>query len=883
MEHLFLTLLVIIMIVALASGFPVAFALPGSAIISIGAAAFFGYLFEGDVGAYYATDGPIEWLTAGITNFRSNYWDVETDTLIAIPLFIFMGIMLQKSKIAEDLLVTMGQLFGPIPGGLGISVIFVGALLAATTGIVGATVIAMGLISLPTMLNNKYDRSLASGIVCSSGTLGQIIPPSIVLIIIADQLASAADVANTMRQADYKLLTGDFNMPGEFRVGSTSAGDMFLGALLPGLVLVGLYMLYVFIYARLNPKAAPPVPFKGQFDFKFWMKVIMVIIPPLALIFAVLGSILMGIATVNQAGSIGAIGATIMAGYRLHKGKKDAYYPLIITVVALIPIFILSKNFNLNIKAAETRNLGAILVTGFFTIVFLTGIIWSFWRSYKVDNVLKEVVTETCVTTSMVFIILLGAAMLTSGFRAFGGEELVRDFLQDLPGGFWTQFVVVMAVIFLLGFFLDFIEIAVVVVPIIAPILLAETGANVSAIWLGVMIGVNLQTSFLTPPFGFALFYLKGVAPKFITTLNIWKGVVPFIVLQLIGLGIVGFYPSLVNYLPARTYLTSHVAPPPMNPKLQHCLQEYKFDIYNNEEQKITAAIKDFEQLVPSNLPIDKLDIFDEHFENALGTFSLVKKLQKTEKEYDLFAEDYRDLHFSVRKKQKKIRKIDNKIEKLKSEIRRLEKDKVDEKNKIELKIEDYQLEIDEIKKQIPENWASKNKEFEIIKKAKNTQTKRYKKNVDEAYDNLDQIATFIKDHEKLNELSPDINNLRIDINNENYKNSISIIDSLFEKFGEISGTEELANRLDDLYSLLDSEEIEKNKILDASSEALNLFDKEVKWRKDASQNLLPKLEKYNLIIKNNIGLRLQSRLTKEQAKFVASCNSIHRDISLNF
>ena len=883
MEHLFLTLLVIIMIVALASGFPVAFALPGSAIISIGAAAFFGYLFEGDAGAYYATDGPIEWLTAGITNFRSNYWDVETDTLIAIPLFIFMGIMLQKSKIAEDLLVTMGQLFGPIPGGLGISVIFVGALLAATTGIVGATVIAMGLISLPTMLNNKYDRSLASGIVCSSGTLGQIIPPSIVLIIIADQLASAADVANTMRQADYKLLTGDFNMPGEFRVGSTSAGDMFLGALLPGLVLVGLYMLYVFIYARLNPKAAPPVPFKGQFDFKFWMKVIMVIIPPLALIFAVLGSILMGIATVNQAGSIGAIGATIMAGYRLHKGKKDAYYPLIITVVALIPIFILSKNFNLNIKAVETRNLGAILVTGFFTIVFLTGIIWSFWRSYKVDNVLKEVVTETCVTTSMVFIILLGAAMLTSGFRAFGGEELVRDFLQDLPGGFWTQFVVVMAVIFLLGFFLDFIEIAVVVVPIIAPILLAETGANVSAIWLGVMIGVNLQTSFLTPPFGFALFYLKGVAPKFITTLNIWKGVVPFIVLQLIGLGIVGFYPSLVNYLPARTYLTSHVAPPPMNPKLQHCLQEYKFDIYNNEEQKITAAIKDFEQLVPSNLPIDKLDIFDEHFENALGTFSLVKKLQKTEKEYDLFAEDYRDLHFSVRKKQKKIRKIDNKIEKLKSEIRRLEKDKVSEKNKIELKIEDYQLEIDEIKKQIPENWASKNKEFEIIKKAKNTQTKRYKKNVDEAYDNLDQIATFIKDHEKLNELSPDINNLRIDINNENYKNSISIIDSLFEKFGEISGTEELANRLDDLYSLLDSEEIEKNKILDASSEALNLFDKEVKWRKDASQNLLPKLEKYNLIIKNNIGLRLQSRLTKEQAKFVASCNSIHRDISLNF
>ena len=883
MEHLFLSLLVLIMIAALASGFPVAFALPGSAIIAIGLAAFFGYLFEGDVSAYFATDGPIEWLTAGITNFRSNYWDVETDTLIAIPLFIFMGIMLQKSKIAEDLLVTMGQLFGPIPGGLGISVIFVGALLAATTGIVGATVIAMGLISLPTMLNNKYDRSLASGIVCSSGTLGQIIPPSIVLIIIADQLASASDVANTIRQADYKLITGEFNMPGEFRVGSTSAGDMFLGALLPGLVLVGLYMLYVFVYARLNPKAAPPVPFRGQFDFKFWIKVIMVIIPPLALIFAVLGSILMGIATVNQAGSIGAIGATIMAGYRLHQGKKDAFYPLLITIVALIPIFIISNNYNLNIKALETRNLTAILITGFFTIIFLIGITWSFWRAYKVDNVLKEVVTETCVTTSMVFIILLGAAMLTSGFRAFGGEELVRDFLQDLPGGFWTQFIVVMAVIFLLGFFLDFIEIAVVVVPIIAPILLAETGANVSAIWLGVMIGVNLQTSFLTPPFGFALFYLKGVAPKFVTTLNIWKGVVPFIILQLIGLGIVGFYPSLVNYLPARTYLTSHVAPPPMNPKLQNCLQEYKFDIYNNEEQKIIAAITGFQQLVPSNLPNDKLDIFEEHFENALGTFALVKKLQKTEKEYNLFAKDYRDLHYSVRKKQKKIRKIDDRIEKLEAEIRNLDKDNVAEKNKMELKIEDYKLEIEEVTKQIPENWSSENKEFEILLKAKNTQTKRYKKNVDEAYDNLDQIAIFIEDYEKLNELSPDINSLKSNTSNGDYENSISIIDSLFEKSSEISGTEEFANRLDDLYSLLDSDEKDLNKISDASSEVFILFDKEIKWRKDAAQNLMPELKKYDSVIKNNIGLRLQSRLTKEQAKFVAKCNSIHRDISLNF
>ena len=877
MEHLFLALLVIIMIGALASGFPVAFALPGSAIISIGLAAFFGYLFAGDSSAYFAVDGPKEWLTAGITNFRSNYWDVETDTLIAIPLFIFMGIMLQKSKIAEDLLVTMGQLFGPIPGGLGISVIFVGALLAATTGIVGATVIAMGLISLPTMLNNKYDKSLASGIVCSSGTLGQIIPPSIVLIIIADQLASAADVANTMRQTDYKILTGEFNMPGEFRVGSTSAGDMFLGALLPGLVLVGLYMIYVFVYARLNPKAAPPVPFRGNFDSKFWIRVLMVIIPPLALIFAVLGSILLGIATVNQAGSIGAIGATMMAGYRLHKGKKDAYYPIIIAILSIIPIYILSKNYNLNIKAVETRDLTAIFITGFFTITFLIGIIWSFWRAYKVENVLREVVTETCVTTSMVFIILLGAAMLTSGFRAFGGEELVRDFLQDLPGGFWTQFIVVMAVIFLLGFFLDFIEIAVVVVPIIAPILLAEPGANISAIWLGVMIGVNLQTSFLTPPFGFALFYLKGVASKLVTTLNIWKGVVPFIILQLIGLGIVGFYPSLVNYLPARTYLTSNVAPPPMNPKLQYCLQEYKFAIYNTEEQRITNAIKDMQKLTPTNLPMDKLDIFEEHFDNALGTFAIVKKLQKTEEEYELFTRDYRDLHFNVRKIEKKIRKIDQKIKKTKAEIRNLDDDKLSDKNKLELKIENYELEIKELQNKIPESWKAKNGEFEILHKAKNTRTKRYRKNVDEAYETLDQIVMFINDNEKLKELSPEIKELKYNIDNKNYENTISIIDNLFEKLGEISGTEEFANKLDDLISVIDNDEVDEQKLIEVSSETFDLFNLEVSWRDDANKNLMPELIKYNDVIKHNIGLRLQNRLTKEQAKFVARCNSVHR------
>ena len=307
MEVVFLLILVITMAVALASGYPVAFALPGSAILSIALAALCGYLFAGSSDAYFLQGGPGQWLDAGVTNFRGVYWEVERDTLIAIPLFIFMGIMLERSKVAEDLLVTMAQLFGPIPGGLGIAVVFVGALLAATTGIVGATVVAMGLISLPVMLRANYSKALATGTIAASGTLGQIIPPSIVLIILADQLASATDQASTIRQADYKNATGQFSMPSEFGLTSTSAGDMFLGALIPGLILVILYMAYILILAFVHPKSAPPVRFDSKYDTQFLIKVTLALVPPLALIFAVLGSIIMDVATVNQAGAIGAI------------------------------------------------------------------------------------------------------------------------------------------------------------------------------------------------------------------------------------------------------------------------------------------------------------------------------------------------------------------------------------------------------------------------------------------------------------------------------------------------------------------------------------------------------------------------------------------------
>ena len=669
METVFLFILILTMIIALGSGFPVAFSLPGSAVMTILLAALAGYLFADNPSEYFYQDGPIQWLSAGITNFRAVYWEVERDTLIAIPLFIFMGIMLQRSKIAEDLLVTMGQLFGPIPGGLGTSVIFVGALLAATTGIVGATVVAMGLISLPAMLRHNYDKSLASGIVCSSGTLGQIIPPSIVLIILADQLASASDVANTMRQSEYKLFTGEFSMPGDFSVSSTSAGDMFLGAFLPGLVLVGLYMLYVLVYARIKPSVAPPVPYDGKYDVDFAKKVSLSLVPPLTLIFIVLGSILLGIATVNQAGAIGAVGATIMGGYRLHAGKKHAYTPSIIAVLSLIAIYVLMKNFDLRVKGITSSNdVIGITLAGIAVFALTYSVLWSFYRTLKINETLKGVSIETCVTTSMVFIILVGAAMLTSAFRAFGGEELVTEFLTSLPGGFWTQFIVVMAVIFVLGFFLDFIEIAVVVVPIIAPILLAQTDANVTAVWLGVMIGVNMQTSFLTPPFGFSLFYLRGVAPKTVSTIQIWRGAIAFIVLQLIGLGIVGYYPPLVNYLPYRTYLTSEVSPPPKNPRLQECIQEYKFELYENNGDVIKSNINEISSFDISYLPESNKEFLESTFINAILTFELVDNLKKTQSVLDEYKKDYRSLHLSVRKIQKRQFKIDKKIKKLEKE-----------------------------------------------------------------------------------------------------------------------------------------------------------------------------------------------------------------------
>ena len=881
MELFFLFLLIFVMAFALASGFPLAFALPGSAIITIMLAGLFGYLIEGNANEYFISDGPFQWLNAGITNFRGVYWEVERDTLIAIPLFIFMGIMLEKSKIAEDLLISMGQLFGPMPGGLGISVIFVGALLAATTGIVGATVVAMGLISLPAMMKNNYDKSLASGIVCSSGTLGQIIPPSIVLIILADQLATASDAADNMRRLDYKNATGSMNIPGQFSVESVSAGNMFLGAFLPGLVLVSLYMLYVLFVGIFKKNAVPPVKYEGNYNFIFFRKVFLSLVPPLALIFVVLGSILMGVATVNQAGAIGAVGAGVMGSYRLYGEGKLKYVPAIVTIISLIVITILVANFDLNIKTINTSSeLTAVLCATLAVFFLVLGIVWSFWRTFRINDVLKKVMIETSLTTSMVFIILIGAAMLTAAFRGFGGEEIVKDFLTGLPGGFWTQFIVVMAVIFILGFFLDFIEIAIVVVPIVAPILLAETSANITAVWLGVMIGVNMQTSFLTPPFGFSLFYLRGVAPKSIKTTEIWKGASVFIFLQLVGLGIVGYFPQLVNYLPLRSYYSSEVAPPPINPKLQECLFDYTYDKYTLTFEETNNLITKINSYNLSFIPEPQSKKISDMISGIGSSKNLIDEVKISESNFNDYSINYKPLHTKVRRLEKDIYKKLNKIEKIKKEIR-LEIDPT-EIEKLDSEILEYQNEIEKIKMTIPSNWESENSEFNNILNEYNKTKLKYNKTVDNSFNELMEFIEIFKNLEGLFLIEDSFDKIfnKIEKEDENISDQLKEFERKFNKFNQVSN---IKKPIKNARKLLKKNYDKKSEALELIMESKLIYEKEIFWRLKAKDILLEDFILLSKLGEETFGLRKQDSLNKEQAVYLARCKSSHEDISLYF
>ena len=887
MELFFIVLLILLMIAALGSGFPVAFALPGSAIIAVGLAALTGWLFAGHPDAYFAQGGASQWLTAGVTNFRSVYWEAERDTLIAIPLFVFMGIMLQRSRIAEDLLVTMAQLFGPVRGGLGMSVVFVGALLAATTGIVGATVVAMGLISLPAMLRNNYSHPLATGTIAASGTLGQIIPPSIVLIILADQLGSAADQASAARKALFRDTTGSLTLPSEFDIVSTSAGEMFLGAFIPGLCLVAIYMMFILVVAFVRPHIAPAVPYDGKFDLRFAGGVVVALVPPLALIFIVLGSIILGIATVNQAGAIGAAGALIMAGYRLHEGKRDAYWPVILAFISVVVIVAMARINPINIKKIETGTDATFLMIALVAVAgLLAALVWSGWRALKIGHTLQGVMLETAKTTSLVFIILLGAAMLTAAFRGFGGEDLVRHFLAGLPGGFWTQFTIVMAVIFILGFFLDFIEIAVVVVPIVAPILLTDPGANVTAVWLGVMVGVNMQTSFLTPPFGFALFYLRGVAPSFVTTLSIYKGVVPFIIMQLLVLAFIAYTPRLVNYLPQRISLTSATSPPPVNPRLQICIEDHIAQQFKTRGAAIRAAIARARQLDLSSLPDGLRKDVADSFDKAEASFALLEKVREADVAIAAAAVTYRPLHQQVREIQADMRRQDVIVRQLQDDLRLVSGD--DEaararRQAIEARIAALQQERKAVEATIPKNWQTEYAKFRRLLLDERRARLTYRRNVDTAYEPIDKAIDIIGAADKLAALKAELEMLRGVIDSQTPDRAVGAVDMVLAKVNEVVGADNVRSEVAKARRALRTREPDKAEAQKSIDAALRALEADVAWRQRAAQTVLPGLRAYESTIRDTIGLRRQERLPSNVAVAIAGCLAHHRDISLYF
>ena len=449
-------LLFITVILVLLAGFPVAFTLGGTALI---------FAAVGVVGGTFN-----EALLLGLPN--RVFGIMTNETLVAVPLFVFMGVTLERARIAEELLETLSALFGSLRGGLGISVTLVGMLLAASTGIVGATVVTMGLLSLPTMLKRGYSPEAATGTICASGTLGQIIPPSIILVMLGDVMTTA------YQQAQLEM--------GIYSPKTVSVGDLFAGALIPGLMLVGLYVLYILGVAFFKPSSMPAHE-QGADDAVSFFKVVKALAPPLILIFAVLGSILKGLATPTEAAGVGGMGALLLA--------------------------LLRRELNL------AR--------------------------------LQDIMRATLRISSMVFLILIGASIFSLVFRGYGGDDGVRVILESLPGGVVGAVVVVMLVMFLLGFVLDFIEITFVVVPIVGPVLLAM---GLDPVWLGIMIAINLQTSFLTPPFGFALFYLRGVAPPAVTTAQIYRGAIPFVAIQLFALLLLAIFPGLVTWLPGQMY-----------------------------------------------------------------------------------------------------------------------------------------------------------------------------------------------------------------------------------------------------------------------------------------------------------------------------------------
>jgi len=510
------------LIIALMMGYPVAFTLAGVALL-------FGLLGMA-VGvfqpSYFAAFPQRVFGTMG------------NATLTAVPLFVLMGVILERSRIAEDLLTTMGDLFGRFRGGLLYSTTLVGALLAASTGVVGATVVTMGLLALPAMLARGYDPKIATGSIAAAGTLGQIIPPSIVLILLGDVIGNANQRAQL-----------EMGKPGAEAV---SVGDLFAGAIIPGLVLVALYLIYQIFIAWSQPKAAPA----GGGDYPKLGRVVQALLAPLMLILAVLGSIMAGIATATEGAAVGAAGAALLAGYRIERdaGRPNGVLTRIIlagaAALALLVAFRIFIDIPNVTAQANTQGVATLIVTIALSILAGVGVLGGLYSLHGAKGLLPSL-RSTAEINAMVFTILIGAALFTLVFRGLGGDDWVASMLEAVPGGLTGALLFTFGIMFLLGFFLDFIEICFVVVPLVA-VPLIVMGAD--PVWLAVMMALVLQTSFLTPPFGFALFYLRGVASPNVRTLDIYRGVVPFIMLQLLAVAFIWFIPGLATWLPNLLY-----------------------------------------------------------------------------------------------------------------------------------------------------------------------------------------------------------------------------------------------------------------------------------------------------------------------------------------
>jgi len=511
-------LMFVAMVGGILIGFPVVFILTGVGVIFAG----LGFL----VGDF--NPNLLRALSQRIFGVMTN------EVLIAIPLFIFMGVMLERSRIAEQLLEQMGRLFGRMRGGLAISVTIVGALLAASTGIVGATVVTMGLIALPTMMRNGYNPRLAAGTVCAAGTLGQIIPPSTMLVILAEVMSSA------YQQAQYSQ--------GLFLIETLSVGQIFAGAMVPGLITVGIYLIFVTVLSWLRPSDAPalvrddvPRPALGP--------LLLALLPPVILIVAVLGSILGGVATPTWAAAVGAVGAIMLAALRLEGSRS---WPIWLGGLAIVAMLILAGQVDLRIGRAASTALeqAGIALAALLTLCLLFGVLYGLWRAFRV-GVLAEVVDQTLRMSAMIFAMFIGASLFALVFRGLGGDARVEGMLDALPGGQTGALLFVLLIIFLLGFVLDFVEIAIILIPLVAPVLLLM---GIEVIWLSILIAINLQTSFLTPPFGFSLFYLRGAAPPEIRTIDIYRGVAPFVVLNIVVMGLVFFVPEVATWLPDQLF-----------------------------------------------------------------------------------------------------------------------------------------------------------------------------------------------------------------------------------------------------------------------------------------------------------------------------------------